>query len=688
MNNESVREPSIRIGVDTGGTFTDLMVMDSSGKLKVFKVMSTPSEPSSAILRGLDRVLNETDQVGQNVSYFIHGTTVGTNAILEGKGSPVALLTTKGFRDVLHIARQERPVMFDFFVYRPEPLVPRYLRYEVSERVYADGHIRVPLDEEGVRSMLREASALGVRSVAVCFLHSYANQTHEKRVGEIVAQEFPHLSVTLSSEIVKDFKEYERMSTAVLNSYIQPIVGKYMDELQSGLRATGVHCSVLIMQSNGGVMTAGLATQKSINTVLSGPAGGAIAALQSGKAVGQDNIIGIDMGGTSLDVSLTYQGRLSFVSESDIGGYVVKLPMIGIHTLGAGGGSIAWIDSGGGLRVGPHSAGASPGPVCYGMGGKEPTVTDANLVLGRLGNLLGGEMSVSIEGARKAITEHIAKPLGLTLEEAAEGIIRVVNAQMSKGMRYVSLERGYDPREFTFLAFGGAGPVHASELAVDLGIPTVLVPPAPGAHSALGLLLTDIRHDYSRTVMQQVSSLDPDFLAQLQCQMAFEAVEQLQEEGVDQSRIVPSTSADVRYIGQGFELSVNLPSGPITKTTLTFLEKAYHDLHQQCYGFCKPNEPTELVNFRLVALGLLDKPNLPSLAQADCDPLLAVQGSRRVYFKGSWLETPLYNRSLLSPGMALQGPAIVEQLDSTTVIWPNQTASVDALTNLVLMEKS
>ncbi len=482
---------SVRIGVDVGGTFTDIVCFDEQREdFRLLKVPSTPNEPSAAVIEGTRRVLNEFDVPAEAVQFFIHGTTVATNTILERKGAEVALLVTAGFRDVPYIMRQDRPRLYDYFQQRPPPLVPRERRFEAPERMLFTGQVSLPLQEEPTRRVLRRLKRLGIRDVAVCLLHSYVNASHEKRLRDWIQEEIPEARISISSEILPEFKEFERMSTTAVNAYVLPSVGAYIRQLEEGLASLKIPSGLHIMQSNGGIMTSKTAQTHCVHMVLSGPAAGALSGLVLGQKAGLDTIISIDVGGTSADVAVARNGALHFAEESEIAGQILKIPAIEINTVGAGGGSIAWIDSGGALQVGPRSAGAHPGPACYQRGGSHPTVTDANVALGRLnaGYLLGGEMTIDAELSRKAIQENIAAPLDLDLVEAAEGIIRVINAVMAKAIRRLSVEKGYDPREFTLVSFGGGGPLHAAELAADLQIPRILVPPTPGVSSALGLI--------------------------------------------------------------------------------------------------------------------------------------------------------------------------------------------------------
>ena len=502
---------SVRLGVDVGGTFTDLVLFDAAtNRIHFTKTSSTPANQAVGVEEGIRKVAGIAAVPPGEIEFFVHGTTVATNALLERKGVSCALLVTEGFRDVLQIGRQDRPKLYDWFAQRPTPLVPRAQTFEIRERMLHTGDVLTPLDEAQAREAIRAARAAGVTAIAVCLLHAYANPAHERRVGELIAEEFPDAEVSLSSDVIPEFREYERASTTAVNAYVMPIVRRYVARLADRTAAMGVPAELHIMQSNGGLMTARAAAEQSVRTMLSGPAAGVLGAVALARQAGFENVLSVDMGGTSFDICLAYDGSLRFTKESEIGSLPIKVPMIDIHTLGAGGGSVAWIDAGGALRVGPRSAGAQPGPACYGRGGDEATVTDANVVLGRIdpANFLGGEMALDAAAAWRAVEDRIARPLGLGVEEAAEGIVRVINATMVRGMRAVSVEKGYDPRDFAIVAFGGGGPLHAADLARELGVPSVLVPVMPGVTSALGLLVADLRYDVSATVRGSLASPD------------------------------------------------------------------------------------------------------------------------------------------------------------------------------------
>jgi len=676
-----------RLGIDVGGTFTDLVVIDEKTKvIRLTKTPSTPKSPDQGVINGIRKVEREFGIDPKRLGFLIHGTTVATNALIERKGVKAGLVVTRGFRDVLHIARQIRPKLYDFFERRPDPFIPRHLRFEIPERMLYDGRIAETLDEVAVAKVARIMLRHGVGVVAVCLLNGYANPTHEIRVKEILESQMPEVRVTISSDVLPEFKEYERMSTTVINAYVMPIVERYLNQIQESLERMEIKTGLNIMQSNGGVMTADTAGKKSVHTVLSGPAAGLLGGLELAKMAGFEDIITVDMGGTSFDVSLAHRGRPTFANESDIGGHAIKVPMIDIKTLGAGGGSIAWVDPGGALQVGPESAGADPGPACYGLGGKEPTVTDANLVLGYLNPdyFAGGEMQLHRNLSVEAITKRVAEPMGIGLEEAAEGIFRVVNATMIRGIRLVSVEKGYDPREFTLVCFGGAGPVHAVKLAQELNMRRILVPEGPGVNCALGLLMADFRHDYSRTFLHVMSRLDPPRLTGAFQEMEGRAMAQMISEGLGREAVVFHRSADLRYLGQGYELELPFPTGRYDEHHLRTLAEEFGRLHRGNYGYDMNPESVEIVNLRLVAIGLLDKPEIKSEEGGQTDPDCAKKGLRRVYMAGRLLDVPVYERGQLRCGMKIPSPAIIEQIDSTTVIFTGYHTAVDRFRNLII----
>ena len=675
-----------RVAVDTGGTFTDLcLVDDATGRLSVAKVPSTPSDPSQAVIDGVAKLMSALDLRPEDVGFFLHGTTVATNALIERQGAATALITTHGFEDVLLIGRQNRPRLYDFRARRPEPIVPRRHCYGVHERTLHTGAIATSLNEGQVRTVAAEIKRHGITSIAVCLLHSYANPAHEQTIRALVQEVHPQAWVTISSDILPEYREYERTSTVCLNAYVMPKVTTYVKTLAERLQDQSLGSDLFIMQSNGGVITARTAQEESARTVLSGPAGGALTGVSLSRALRRPNLITIDIGGTSSDICLIQDGRPGFTTDSDIEGYPIKLPMIDIHTLGAGGGSIAWIDSGGALRVGPASAGASPGPACYGTGGEQPTVTDAQAILGRLnpGFLLDGRMPLNLELARDVIDHRIARPLGMDVERAAEGIITVVNANMIRGIRRVSVEKGYDPREFALVAFGGAGPLHGVELAAALNITQVIVPRYPGIASACGMLSADVRHDYVQTWLALAEGVEAGELDRRYLEMELGAVARLKREGFQDTAVEITRSIDMRYIGQSYELSIPVPAGAISGASVSSMIASYHLGHERAYGYARSHEPVELVNLRMVAIGKLpQEPNAQAGPAQTGGPRPV--GYRPVRISGRTLNTPVLRRDDLRPGCSWTGAAVIEQLDSTTLVPPGCRATSEPQGNILI----
>ena len=680
----------MRLGIDVGGTFTDLVLIDDdTGQIHYTKTLSTPTDLAQAVVTGIARILQRAEVGSEALDYVVHGTTVGTNALIERRGAKVGLITTAGFRDVLEIARIERPDagLYDMTVDLPDPLVPRYLRLEADERIGADGGVVRELDESSVGRAAETFEREGVEAIAVCLLFSFRNPEHELLIQDVLQRLLPGLPATLSSEIAPEFREYERTSTCVINAYLLPITRSYVERLGTELGREFGLSDLRIMQASGGAMTAEVAKSRAVHMVNSGPAGGALASAVFGQLAGQDKIIGVDMGGTSFDVCLIVDGKPRLKSEGEFEGYPVKIPMIDVEGIGAGGGSIAWVDSGGALNVGPRSAGADPGPACYGLGGELPTVTDANLVLGRLnpGYFLGAEMELHVEPARKAVGQHIAEPLGLSTEEAAAGIVRVVNANMVRGISVNSTQKGYDLREFSLLAFGGAGPLHAVELAEDLGMKRVIVPPYCAVFSAFGAVASDVRHDYVQTVAWSEAALEAAQTEQVFAGLEARARALLEEEKVPEDRIRLQRSADVRYEGQSYELTIPLRStGLLEAEDIQQMIADFHAQHQKIYAYSDQKESVEVISLRLAAEGLVPELRLLSSDQTPSGPPTP-KSQRPIHFPGSgFLESYVYEREELVPGHAMLGPCLVEETTSTTVIPAGWRAHVDPNRNLVV----
>jgi N-methylhydantoinase A len=679
-----------RLGVDVGGTFTDVALWDEdAGRLTAFKLPSVPADPSEGILTGIRLILERDGVAPAAVVFVAHGTTVATNALLEKKGARTALVTTRGFRDLLEIARQKRPDLYDLQADKPLPLIPRDLRAEVHERLLPDGTVLDKLRPDDVAIAL-DALARGgepVEAVAICFLYSFLDPTHERQAASVLRERWPGCYVSLSSEVSPEFREYERLSTTVLNAYLGPLISRYVRRFDAEVRRLGLTGTPYITQSNGGVISAAAAAERPVRTLLSGPSAGVSGAAWVARAAGVGSLITFDMGGTSTDVARVEGGRPILVSERAIGGYPVRIPALEIESVGAGGGSIAWVDSGGALKVGPESAGAVPGPACYGRGGRRPTVTDANVVLGRLSatHLLDGRMELRPDLAHAAL-ETLGGALGLSPVQAARGVLSVVATNMLGAIRVVSVRKGYDPREYTMVAFGGAGPLHAATLARDLGIRRVLVPPAPGILCALGLLVEPLRLDLVRTRVGPLASLALPEIAQVFAELEAEATAGLDREAVRPERRQLMRAFDMRYLGQNFELTVDAP-GELWSGDGDALRRAFVARHERVYGYAAPDEPIQIVNVRLTALGEPDPLMLPPLACAEGpDPAKARTGERGVYFEeaADFVATPIYRREALLTGHRLDGPAIVEQMDSTTVVLPGQHAIVDAHANLLI----
>jgi N-methylhydantoinase A len=653
-----------RLGVDVGGTFTDLVAL-VDGRLVTAKVPSTPSNQADGVVRALEEV---AQLAAGTVASFAHGSTVATNALLERRGARMALVTTEGFRDVLEIGRQNRPALYDLARDRPPPLVPRELRFTVRERMGPDG-VLVPLDDGSVGAVVDACREAGVEAVAVCLLFGFLHPEHERRVGEALRQALPGVQVSLSSEVLPEFREYERCSTTVCNSYLAPRLDAYLRSLAGQVEALGLP-SPLVMQSSGGAAEIETAAAHAASCILSGPAGGVVGAAWVAGLSGFSDLLTFDMGGTSTDVAPVLGGRIETTTESVVAGVPVKLPMVDVHTVSAGGGSIAWVDAGGALRVGPQSAGADPGPAAYGRGGDDPTVTDANLFLGYLPDdaELGGEVPLDRDRAAAAL-RRVSEQLGLDVEETARGIVRVADAEMVRALRVISIERGLDPRELTLVAFGGAGGLHACALAEELDIGRILVPLAAGVLSALGLAISDIRRDQVQPLLAELEAADP-----AEVEACFTALEvRARQQLGNNVRLRIARLADVRYQGQSFELTVEAED-------LEGVAGRFHGEHQRRYGYRMEDEVVELVNLRLIATVPSDKPNLPQVPP-DREPGI---GRRRASFDGAWQDTVVYRRVGLRVGNQLGGPAVVEFPESTLVIRPSWQATVDEVGTLQL----
>ncbi len=674
-----------RIGIDVGGTFTDLSMISEDGEVSFYKTPSTPHDPSEAIISGMAEMLQEQHVSPSEVTHIGHGTTVATNLIIERKGAAVGLITTRGFRDILEIGRQVRPHLYDYNVQKPDVLVPRELRMEVSERMDSDGNVLQVLDEDEVRLAARFLAEKKVGAVTICFLHAYKNSDHERRAKELVLEIMPEAYISLSSDILPEFREYERLSTTVLNATIGPKMSRYLDRFLSRATELGIANEPRTVHSNGGLMSMESVRNYPVRTCLSGPAAGVVGAAIIGAAIGHPDLVTFDVGGTSTDVSLIQQGRAVFTSHRNVAGYPVKTPMVDIHVIGAGGGSIAWRDDAGALKVGPHSAGAVPGPVAYGRGGQEPTITDAEVTLQRLNphTLLRGKMPVFAAEAKEIIRKQVAEPLSLSIEEAAEGILRIATANMSRAIRSVSTEKGYNLSKFALFAYGGAGPLHAVEVAEECGIPIVIVPQEPGTMCARGVLLADISFDFVKSDISVASEELWDRVMASFSGLEAQANDWLDSENIDAQHRVLRLSIDARYEGQNFEIQVPFPDG--THPSYEYFLEEFQRIHQREYGYKLPTRKIHIINLRLQAVGRVIK---VSLSERKVDTTLAdaYLHSRQVYInrEHGWIEAKVYDRSLMPSDVIVDGPAVLEEMSSTTLIGVGHKAEIDAYGNLII----
>lgn len=677
-----------RIGIDVGGTFTDVTLLNSeTGRYYTYKLSSTLQDQSLAIANGTKETLELYGVPVSEIEYFGHGTTVATNMIIERKGAKTALITTKGFRDLLEIGRQTRPSLYNIMEDKPETLVKRSLRKEISERVTAKGDILRDVDRDEVRAVLKELKEQGVESIAVCFLFSFLNARNEKIVEECIKEVWPEAYYSVSSTILPEFREFERLSTTVINSYLGPRMKMYIHNLRQRIKEVGVTVEPYITQSNGGVMSISSTIQTPVQTALSGPSAGVMGAVYIAEAAGFKDIITYDMGGTSTDVSLVKDGIAEYTTKRKVCGLPSGVPMIDVHAVGAGGGSIAQIDNAGALKVGPESAGANPGPAAYGLGNENPVVTDANLVLGRINPhyVLGGRLKIDAELSKKAVKAKIADPMGIGTEEAALGIVKVVNSNMARAIRVITVEKGHNPSDFTLVAYGGAGPLHAVHLAQEMGIRTVLIPPAPGALCALGLLTADIKKSYVRTAIASYDEMTPEQINAVMSSLRDEGSAWLDSEKVPSERRKFHGIAEMRYVGQNYELQVEIPTENITVSDIEKMKQDFFVAHEKNYGYYNPNAPVQFVNFRCEATGIVKKPNLAELETTLDDPSKAEIGRRVVHFEESGaVDCPVYDRAKFGRAERVNGPCIIEQMDSTTVVPPNTWFSIDKFGNLII----
>jgi len=689
-----------RVGVDIGGTFTDIVLMDESGGVLTKKISSSVDNYAQAIVDGLAEVFETHGLSGQDVLEVLHGTTVASNAILEHKGAKTGLIGTKGFRDVLEIRNLRMPRLYDLNWEKPAPLVDRYLRLVVDERVNTKGEIINELDPAEAEAVVDRLLGEGVEVIAVSLINSFANPKHEKMLKEIIQRKAPDLPVCISFDVLPEIKEYERTSTTVINAYLLPIVSYYLKNLQSEFADASITAPLLLMQSNGGLMTAEAAGRLPCNIVESGPAGGVVGGYAFGGKVGLKDIITFDMGGTTAKASLIENGEYTRSLEFQVGGgiltgsrlmtgsgYLLKVPAIDLAEVGAGGGSIVWIDAGGSMQIGPQSAGADPGPVCYDIGGVDPTVTDANVILGYLNQeyLVGGELKIDASRSHQVFTDSIAKPMGLSVEHAAYGAHQIAISNMIRAIRAVSSERGRDPRQYAMVPFGGNGPLFAAGMARELQMKQIVVPPSPGLFSSFGLLYADVEHHYSRTVQRVVRDMDPPALTDVWRTLEDQAREQLKIDGFSADQMRFRRSANMHYKGQIFELTVPAPDGDFDKSKVAQLEEAFGQEHERTYGHrAGPEEPVELVNAQLIGMGIPDRPRIPEKVTAERRGPTGALPNRKAYFgpEAGWLDTPVIHRADLAE--ARPGPCIVEEYDATCLIPPGANAHLDKNGNIII----
>jgi N-methylhydantoinase A len=677
---------SSRLGIDVGGTFTDLLLFDDeSGDMQLLKTPSTPDDPSVGIKRGIERLVAESGIKSGDIRSLLHGTTVPANIVLQEKGARVGLLVTRNFEQVLHLARSRTPGPLAGWtaMEKPDPLADLEVTRGIPERINARGEVLSPIDEQATREAVKELADAGVESITVSLLHSYANPVHERRVREIVAEIAPDMPVSISSDILSEFGEYERTLVTVMNAYVGPGMRHYLSGFETLLKNIQVTSKVNIVRSDGGLMSLTRASQSPVHSVLSGPAGGVCGAALLASLSGYEDALGFDMGGTSTDVSLIRNGRATVSRQTDLGSYPVKIPSIEVHNVGAGGGSIAHVPMTGALRVGPESAGADPGPACYGRGGMAPTVTDANVVLGRLPpSLLGGEMTLDIKLAEEAVG-RLARVLGLDIPQAAQGILDIVNENMFGALRSVTAEKGLDPGDFALVAFGGAGPLHGNAMAALAGCFPVIVPPAPGVLSALGFLYGAVRNEFTQTFVRRIEDVAGEEVAEIFSRLGGEASDWLQTEAIAAPNQALRYEADVRYVGHGREFSVQLNPETITAVGLHSLGQDFGEIHERIHGFTL-TQPVEIVNLRVIGSGRAEKLRLAKFDQQGADPSDAVKSENQVYFDGQVVGTKIYDRGRLRSGNVVVGPAIVTQKDSTCVIHPGHQGRVDEYLNILI----
>lgn len=678
-----------RLAVDIGGTFTDVILQnEETGEIVGTKTPTTPEDQSIGLINGIIKICEENKVNFSEIRSIIHGTTVATNAVLEGKGAKVGLITTEGFEQILHVARSWTPPPVSAWIgyFKPDPLADLIYTRGAKERMTAKGTVYRDLDEDDIRQKIEELYKEGVESLTISLLNSYANKAHEVRIKEIAESVNPNIPVTISNDILPEFREYERTLTTVMNAYVRPAMQRYLNNIEQKLNDQGLDSRISIVRSDAGLMSVEAAAARPVYTMLSGPSGGVTAAATIGIQAGYKNVISFDMGGTSTDVSLTYDGEPRVSRETKVGEFPVSAPSLEVVSIGAGGGSIAHVPLTGALRVGPQSAGADPGPACYNLGGEEPTVTDANFLLGYLPpSLVGGEMDLDIEKAKTAI-QKIAEKLGVDIYQAAEGIYNIVNENMLGATRVVSVEKGYDPREFALLALGGAGPIHANAIGKLSGSLPVIIPPTPGVLSALGFLQSNIRNEYSKSFIRSLDDIDVSDIINELAYLGEECRNWLDQESVPPNHQHVNYEVDVRYYRQGHEIPLQVELNELKEKGIELIGERFGQIHEQTYGF-KMDTVIEIVNIRAVAIGEIQSPSLPKNEQGSEDPSQAFRNpDHKAYFNGEFVDTPVYDRLLLKPNNRITGPAIVAQDDSTTLILPGYTCTVDEYMNLIIHE--
>lgn len=681
---------TVQIAIDIGGTFTDIIARED-GSVYSTKVPTTPENLITGVERGIEEIVAETGGGRADVARFVHGTTAGTNAVIERNGGTVGVLMTEGFRDTLAIGRQKREDMYDLFLDEQTPtfLAPRERRLEISERIGPDGSVITELDEtDVVESVELLVNDHDVDAIAVCYLFSFANDDHEERTAELIRDRFPDVDVSLSSAINPRFREYERLVVTAFDAYLRPVIETYVARMNDLLEEEGIGCELQIMQSRGGITGARLMQEKPVGSVLSGPAAAVAGASDVGSSTGREDLITIDIGGTSSDVSLVEGGSPTITSEGDIQEYPLRMQMVDINTIGSGGGSIAWLDGANSLRVGPESAGADPGPACYDRGGAEPTVTDASLILGYLNpsNFADGAFDLDVDAARESIKRGVAEPLGYDLVRAAKGIHRIMNTKMAQQLRLTTVQRGFDPRNFSLFAMGGAGPIHAGKLAEELAIPEIVIPRSPGVLSASGLLAADVEHDHELTFLRSLSELDPGELTSQYEELETRGEAAMKREGIDANDLETTCQADMRYEGQSFEIELEIPPAAVyDEEMIERIRGRFHDRHEQVYGHRNVDDPIEFVNLRVVNSYSPEQLTTPT-SVGGSTLTDAKKASRKAHFvdEDDAFEVPVYERSRLPPEVTFDGPAIIEQADTTTVIYPKHTCRTDNELNLLI----